>query len=227
MAEFITIPSPGWPLEFGTQGNPSVVLVHDRYGRLPYLESYATALASRGLFVTVPDLFNGVATIDDSGADELSRDLDLGFALGALEDAVEIGRARALARDLRSDKDSDVSKVGLIGFELGGWVGLRLAQSGNLDAIAVYSAGLGDDEAGIVPCPVLLNYSERGRWGTGDEPDRFVSRLKEMGTPVTRHTYAATSDIFANATLIERLDKNAAALAFARTTYFLQEQLGD
>ncbi|CAN5246643.1 YghX family hydrolase [soil metagenome] len=225
MAEFIDIPSPGWPLEFGTPGNPAVVLVHDRFGRLPYLESYATALASRDLFVVVPDLFNGLATIDPEGARELSSHIDVGFALATLEDAVELGRAHGSVVTPESGIRSHSAKVGLVGFEFGGWIGLRLAQSGSLDAVVAYAAGLGDNEPGIIPCPVLLNYSELGRWGTGDEADAFVSRLKEMGTPVTRHTYSDTPDIFANATLVERLDKNAAALAFARTTYFLQEQL--
>src|SRR6185436_7655115 len=56
MPEFVDIPSPGWPLEFGEPGRPAVVIVHDAYGRLPYLESYAKALAHQGFFVLVPDL---------------------------------------------------------------------------------------------------------------------------------------------------------------------------
>lgn len=59
------------------------------------------------------------------------------------------------------------------------------------------------------------------------DPDTFVSRLKEHGTPVTQHSYLGTREGFANATMLELLDKNAAALAFARSTYFLQAQLLD
>ena len=91
MPEFIDIPSPSWPLTFGTPGNPSVVVVHDSFGRLPYLESYAQALANRDFYVVVPDLFNGLATIDSEGADELRSAIDIGFALATLEDAVELG----------------------------------------------------------------------------------------------------------------------------------------
>ncbi|RFA17451.1 hypothetical protein B7R22_00125 [Subtercola boreus] len=222
MSAFIDIPSPGWPLTFGTPGNPCVVIVHDRFGRLPYLESYATALANRGFFVVVPDLFNGLATIDGPSADELRGGLDLGFALATLDDAIELGRGGSAATSTSAG-----AKVGILGFEVGGWLGLQAGQAGSADAVVSYAGGLAESESGILPCPVLLNYSDLGEWGTGTEADQFVSRLKEMGTPVTRHTYIGTNDIFANATLIERLDKNAAALAFARSTNFLQEQLTD
>ncbi|MEA9984012.1 MULTISPECIES: dienelactone hydrolase family protein [Subtercola] len=225
MAELIDIPSPGWPLTFGEPGNPSVVLVHDSFGRLPYLESYATALASRDLFVVVPDLFNGVATIDEASADELRDGIDLGFALATLDDAIELGRGHGFDAAPSGGVLQPSTKVALLGFELGGWLALRAAQAGSVDAVVAYAAGLGESEAGVIPCPVLLNYSDLGDWGTTFESDLFVSRLKEMGTPVARHTYSGTHDIFANATLVERLDKNAAALAFARSTYFLQEQL--
>ncbi|WP_172582645.1 dienelactone hydrolase family protein [Subtercola boreus] len=227
MSQFIDIPSPGWPLTFGSPGHPSVVIVHDRFGRLPYLESYAAALAKRDFYVVVPDLFNGLATIDLPSANELREAMDLGFALAAIDDAVELGRGHGFDGAPDASIHSTSSKVGLIGFELGGWLGLQSAQSGSVDAVVAYAGGLSEHESGIIPCPVLLNYSDLGDWGTGHETDLFVSRLKEMGTPVTRYIYSGTEDIFANATLVERLDRNAAALAFARATNFLQEQLAD
>lgn len=44
---------------------------------------------------------------------------------------------------------------------------------------------------------------------------------------MTRHQYIGTGTFFANATISATLDKNAAALAFARSTYFMQAQLLD
>ncbi|PPF79744.1 dienelactone hydrolase [Subtercola sp. Z020] len=227
MSQFIDIPSPGWPLTFGVPGNATVVLVHDRFGRLPYLESYATAIASRGFFVVLPDLFNGLATIDEPSADELAGGMDPGFAQATLDDAIELGRNHGFEKEPAESIRSANSRVGVIGFELGGRLALQMAQAGIADAVVSYAGGLGENESGIVPCPVLLHYSDSGEWGTGWEADAFVSRLKEMGTPVTRHTYLGTNDIFANATLVERLNKNAAALAFARSTNFLLEQLAE
>ena len=217
MAEFVDIPSPGWPLEFGEPGRPAIVLVHDSYGRLPYLEAYAKSLANQGFYVAVPDLFDGLATVQAEGAADLKARADDGFALATLDDAVALGRGHGAAR------------VGLIGLGLGGRFALRLAQSGAADAVVAYYAVLGDDEAGVIPCPVLLHRPASGEWAQreGADADAFVSRLKEHGTPVTQHTYAAAAEGFANATMLELLDKNAAALAFARSTYFLQAQLLD
>jgi carboxymethylenebutenolidase len=215
VTELVDIPSPGWPLVFGTEGLPAVVLVHDDYGRLPYLESYATALAKQGFFVIVPDLFNGLAAVDTDGVELLRSRLDEGFAGATLSDAVALGRGSGAAR------------VGIIGLGVGGRFALRSAQEGAVDAVISYYAGLRDDEGGIVPCPVALHYSEYDDWGSGLSADMFVSRLKEVGTPVSRHTYIGTSTYFANATISSGLDKKAAALAFARSTYFMQGQLLD
>jgi carboxymethylenebutenolidase len=216
MPELINIPSPEWPLTFGDEDSPvAIVIVHDEYGRLPYLEAYATALARRGFSVLIPDLFNGLAAIDDEGVAELRSRLDDGFALAAVEDAIELGRSHG------------ASRVGMIGLGLGGWFALRTAQLGTVDAVVAYYAGLSEEEAGILPCPVALHFSERDEWGNGLEADLFVSRLKELGTPVTRNVYAGTGDGFANATILSKLDRNAAALAFARTTAFLEHQLAE
>jgi carboxymethylenebutenolidase len=214
MAEFVDIPSPGWPLESGEPGRPGVVLVHDGYGRLPYLEAYAKALANQGFFVLVPDLFDGRATVDAAGEAELLAGLDDGFALAAIDDAVGMARGHG------------TSRVGLVGLGPGGRLALLTAQNGTADAVVAYYAQLSDDEGGIVPCPVLLHRA-LGDVDNAARSDRFVSRLKEHGTPVTQHSYAAASPGFANATVLELLEKHAAALAFARTTYFLQAQLLD
>ncbi|NQX34879.1 dienelactone hydrolase family protein [Herbiconiux sp. VKM Ac-2851] len=221
MPEFVDIPSPGWPLQFGESGRPAVVIVHDAYGRLPYLEAYARALAGQGFFVVVPDLFDGVATTEPDGAAELEARLDPGFALATLDDAV------ALARTPEGAAEGSPARVGLIGLGLGGRYALRLAQRGVADAVVAYYALLGDDEGGVIPAPVLLHRAEDTAWAGGADVDGFVSRLKEHGTPVTQHSYAGTTAGFANATVLPLVDRNAAALAFARSTYFLQAQLLD
>ncbi len=215
MSTLIDIPSPGWPLTFGAEGSPGIVLVHDGYGRLPFLEAYAAALAKLGFFVVVPDLFNGVAAVDLAGMQELEARSDIGFSEATLDDAIGMARGAQAAR------------IGVIGIGLGGWYALRAAQRGQADAVIAYSAGLTSAESGIIPCPVMLHFSEIGDWGSTLAADEFVSRLKEVGTPVTRHLYPDTGDNFANATLVEFLDRAAAGLAFARSVSFLQAQLAD
>jgi carboxymethylenebutenolidase len=216
MPDLVPIPSPGVPLYYGDAGDPLVVVVHDGYGRLPWLDPYAAALADRGAFrVAVPDLFGGFATTDDGEAARLVAGLTDDAARGILDDA--IGTAL----------DEGSRRVGLVGFSTGGAIALRAAQRGDADAVVAYYATLSADDPGIVPCPVLLHLAEDDGYPAGGEPAVFVPRLRDNGTPVTSHTYAGTGHSFANATMTEKVDGRAAALAFARTVVFLEARLSD
>jgi carboxymethylenebutenolidase len=218
MAELVPIPSPGVPLTYGDRGAPIVVILHDMYGRLPWLEPYAEALANRGGFrVIVPDLFDGVATTRSEDGRALKAALSDGAAAGILDAAIESERGDGI----------DAQRVGLIGFSMGGRIALHAAQEGLADAVVVYYASLGPGDPGIVPCPVLLHLAEEDTWAEGADPETFTARLREDGTPVVAHTYVGTLHSFANATLRERVDGRAAALAFARTTVFLESRLKD
>jgi carboxymethylenebutenolidase len=215
MAELIPIPSPGVPLLFGEAGAPVVVVVHDWYGRLPWLTPYAEALASRGGFrVIVPDLY-GVATDDAHEADTLSEELSANDARAAIIGEITAARAAGSRR------------AGIVGFSMGGGLALQIAQAGEVDAAVAYYATLPAAQQGVIPCPVLLHFAEQDDWPETGSPEQFVSRLRENGTPVTQHGYAGTEHGFANASIPELIDTRAAALAFARTTVFLETHLDD
>ncbi|CAN5474217.1 dienelactone hydrolase family protein [soil metagenome] len=215
MSQLVPIPSPGIPLSFGDPGRPLVIVVHDWYGRLPWLESYATALARQGYRVIVPDLYNGVATTETGTAEVLMAQLDVAGALAELDDIIQAARAEGSTR------------AGVVGFSLGGWLALLHAQSGAADAVVAYYATLGPSQHGVIPTPVLLHLAEIDEWDEGEDPESFIDRLKDHGTPITEWTYRATVHSFANASITDRVDVNAAALAFARTSSFLEDHLLD
>jgi carboxymethylenebutenolidase len=216
MSDLVPIPSPGVPLEFGEIGDPLVVVLHDKYGRLPWLEPFAAALADRGGFrVLVPDFYDGVATPNGPDATALMRQLTDDDARDVLDAAIAAGL------------DEGSQRVGLVGFSMGGSIALRSAQRGDADAVVAYYATLTGDDPGILPCPVLLHLAEDDHYPPTGEPEDFVRRLRDNGTPVTSHTYVGTGHSFANATLTEKVDGRAAALAFARTTVFLEAKLSE
>lgn len=213
MDETVPLPDPGVPLAYGRPGAAGVVVLHDWYGRLPWLEKYGEALAtSAGLRVLVPDLYDGVATTDPDTAERLLDRLSTDHAVGVLDDAV------ATLRSEGSDR------IGLVGFSMGGGLALSRAQAGTVDAVVSYYATLGAANHTLIPAPVLLHLAERDAWPEDGEPAAFVARLLDHGTPILQHEYAGTEHGFANASVPE-VDAGAARLAFARTAAFLSDQL--
>jgi carboxymethylenebutenolidase len=215
VSDLISIPSPGVPIYRGTSGEPLVVVVHDWYGRLPALEEFAESLAAEGFWVAVPDLYNGVATTDEAQAEKLMEALDVGIALAELDDVIANAHARGSA------------KVGVVGFSLGGWLALLHAQGGSADAVVAYYASLGPKDHGVIPAPVQLHYAESDEWGANEQPEDFVDRLNEHGTPVSQHVYLGTEHSFANASIRGKHNARAAELARARTSQFLSRHLLD
>lgn len=215
MSHLVPIPSPGVPLFYGAPGDPVVVVIHDMFGRLPGLVPFAEALASRGLRVAVPDLYDGVCTVDSATAESLMQGLDVATALAEIDDTV-----------VQAQETGD-ERVGLVGFSVGGWLALLHSQAGSVDAAVAYYASLAERDHGVIPCPVLLHWAEVDEWTDGERPEQFVERLKEHGTPVNQHRYLGTSHSFANASLPGLIDGQAAALAFARTAVFLEKHLVD
>ncbi len=215
MADLIPIPNPGAPELFGDPGDPVVVVLHDEYGRTPGLVHFAEALSGRAFRVAVPDLFGGVCTTDSDSAAHLMGALDIGEALASINDA------------MLEAQETSVERVGLVGFSFGGWLALLHAQAGAADAVVGYYASLAAADHGVIPCPALLHWAESDEWSFDDDPGAFVARLRDHGTPVTEHRYLGTGPLFANASLPDRIDTQAAALAFARSAVFLERTLRD
>ncbi|PPF36757.1 dienelactone hydrolase [Rathayibacter sp. AY1C6] len=215
MTELVQIPSPGVALEYGHPGRPVVVVLHDVFGRLPWLEPFAEAVAKHGYHVLVPDLYDGWATLAPEDARDLAAMAAQDRTLAAVAEAVGTGVAAGAPRSA------------VIGFGFGGRLGLLAAGTGLVDAVVAYYATLGAEEHVLLPCPTLLHYAQSDEWPAGDDPESFVGRLKESGTPVTAHTYPDTQRHFANGNLRDAVSPASAALAYARTLSFLNPQLID
>ena len=205
--------APGETLWFGKRTDaPVVVVVHDWYGRLPSVRDYCAALAEHGFRVAAPDFYGGFCTTDASSAERLVTGLELEPALALIDDCVATASG---------------TRVGVVGFSIGGCLALAHAQTGAADAVVAYYATLGPETAAVLPCPVMLHFAESDEWEEDEEPDDFVARLRDHGTPVARHDYPGTVHAFANAGIPALHESRAAALAFARTAGFLQRELLD
>lgn len=206
------VPSPGETLWFGDAGAPVVVVVHDWFGRLPAVAEFCAELATHGFRVAAPDLYGGMGSTDPASAERLMSGLELESALACIDDCIAVAAG---------------GRVGAVGFAIGGWLALAHAQTGAMDAVVAYYATLGPGTAAVLPCPAMLHFAEVDEWEDDEDPDSFVARLLDHGTPVTRHDYPGTIHSFANAAIPEAYAAPAAALAVARTAAFLQRELLD
>lgn len=200
---------------YGQTGTPLVVVLHDGFGRLPWLEGVAQELVREGLQVAVPDFFEGRTALDEAGARILTETIDIAAALAVIDDIVDEARLYG------------TEKVGELGFSAGGWLALLHAQGGEVDAVTAYYASISETHHGIIPCPLLLQYAEIDDWEYGGDTESFWARLEDHGTPVSHFSYVATRHHFANASIRETTEPNAAALALARTSAFFAAHLFD
>lgn len=204
----------GETVYLGDQGAPLVLVLHDRFGRLPWLTDFAHGLVHEGFQVAIPDFYDGWTTTDPVEARARLETMDVGDALEHLDEIVDEARLYGSHR------------FGSVGFSTGGWLALVHAQGGEIDAVSSYYASVSERHHSLVPCPVLLQYAEVDGWDFGGDPASFTARLREHGTPVTRFEYFGTRHHFANPTA-EQHDAQAAALAHARTRAFLAAHLDD
>jgi carboxymethylenebutenolidase len=200
---------------YGVTGGPLVIMVHDSFGRLPSLEGVARSLASEGFQVAVPDLFDGRTASTEEAARELFDASDIGAGLATIDGIIDEARLYGTQR------------VGTLGFSSGGWLALLHAQGGEVDAVAAYCAGIDKKHHGVIPCPVLLHYSETEFGEYSADAQALWHRLVDHGTPVSRFSYLARSPFFANSGFAAGFEPNAAALALARTAAFFTAHLLD
>ena len=200
---------------YGPTEAPLVIVLHDWFGRLPWLERVALELAREGFQVAVPDFFEGRTASDEQGARELIDTIDIAAALAVIDDIIDEARLYG------------TEKVGELGFSTGGWLALVHAQGGEADAVVAYYASVAEKHHGIIPCPLLLQYAESDEWEYGGDPQAFYDRLDGHGTPTSHFNYIGTQHHFANASIQPTSDPQAAALALARTSAFFAAHLFD
>ena len=192
---------------------PGVLVVHDWYGLLPHVKGLCDELAEDGFLALAPDLYDGATTTDALEAERLLDRLDAGAAQARLGAAAERLRRRAAP-----------TRVGAVGFSMGGWHALRLAAAGRLDAVVAYYGALTPAEAAPIGCPVLLQLAAVDRWDPPDTPERFAASLREHGGTLESRTWPGTAHSFANADVAEYAPAQAAD-AWALTVEFLRRNL--
>jgi len=208
------VPPKAVPAElYGSGGTIGVVLVHDIYGRGPYMRSVAEALGSAGVATATVDLFGGKVPANLEEGMRLRESLTEAAALDALEEA-----RVALAARLAGPK-----RVGTLGFCMGGGLALLGACHRPFDfAVDFYGRIERADDVVGLRGPVLLLL--------GSEDERITPwALTELLPALHRAKKRASVELFPGVRHAfhrpgwEGHDPAAAAEAWRRTLAFLAD----
>lgn len=197
---------------------PAVVVAHEWWGLNGQIREVARRLSRDGYVAVVPDLYHGRVATDAESAHELSRSLDQADAVGQLDAAVSWLRARP---------ETATSKIGVMGFCMGG--GLALEQGvGSPEVAAVvmfYGTPITDAERlRSLAAHVQAHFGADDKGIPAARVEAMRTALTEAGKTGEVFVYPGAGHAFMN----EGRDSyrpDAARQAWARTLGFLQKQL--
>ena len=205
-----------WPA--GAQAAPAIVVVHEWWGLNGQIRAVARRLSSQGYVAIVPDLYHGKVASDPMKAHELMRGLDETEALGTLEAALAWARSQP-----RSAK----SRVGVIGFCMGGGLAQGLAlQDPKVAAAVMFYGGPQTDPEKLASLVGAL----QAHFGVEDEGipmkrvDEFRAAFQTAGRSAEIYTYPGAGHAFMHEGL-PSYRPDAARQAWARTLAFFQKHL--
>jgi carboxymethylenebutenolidase len=228
MGEEIEFPSNG-----GTGGGylatppsgsgPGVVVIQEWWGLVPHIVDVAERFAAEGFVALAPDLYHGtkvpVGEPDEAGKQMMA--LDLARAGKDMSGAVDEVARR-----------SSGSRVGVVGFCMGGGLALVLAcQRPDAVGACVPFYGLipwpeAQPDYARLDAPVLMHIAGRDEFFSPAAAANLEATLRALGKQAESHVYDGAQHAFFNDTRPEVHDAGASSLAWRRTIDFLHAQLG-
>lgn len=199
-------------MSYSERVGPSVILLHEFFGLQQSFKNYADALAGEGFTVLAPDLYDGRIAGSVEEAKSFSDSLDAEHATRRLKAAKSF-----LA-------DNWHPRVGVVGFSLGAWLGIELAQNEGLEAAVAYY-GTGPIEPAEFDSPVMFHLAETDEWEALEDVQPTIEKWIDEGVDAELHVYEGTGHWFANPAVTGAFDAEASALAWSRTVEFLRYHL--
>jgi carboxymethylenebutenolidase len=202
----------------------AVIVIQEIFGVNPGIRQKCDKLAAEGYIALAPDLFwrlkPGIV-LDPDIAAEFNEALDW---MGQFDQDAGIRDIQAAIAFLR--REEGASKVGCVGYCLGGRLAFMTAARTDIDASVGYY-GVGIDgllgEAAAITTPVLLHIPTADGFVPPEAQAAMHAGL-DGHAKVTLHDYEGLDHGFATE-IGKRRDDTAATLADARTSAFFAEHL--
>jgi carboxymethylenebutenolidase len=198
---------------------PGVIVLQEWWGLVPHIKAVADRFSAAGFTALAPDLYGGQTAGGPDDAGRLMMALEIGETEKVLRGAVQA---------LLAQPACGSSKVGVVGFCMGGQLAL-LAGTLNPKVGAVV------DFYGIHPkvtpdyaklqAPVLGIFAEKDTFVNADAVRRLEEDLKAVGKRITLRTFKGVDHAFFNDTRSEVYDEGSAREAWDITIAFFREHL--
>jgi carboxymethylenebutenolidase len=227
MGEMVSYPSNGGTSEGylavpSSGSGPAVVVIQEWWGLVPHIREVAERFAEAGFVALAPDLFHGVQTTEPDEAGKLV----MGLAMD------QAARDMAGAADYLTGRAEVTGGVGCVGFCMGGSLALW---SGTLSDKIVVTVGFYPGMPWERMSPKWDNYAGKAAVIHCDEGDggsgapgiqQARQAIEAAGGEVTLYDYPHTHHAFFNDDRPEVYNREASALAWARTLEVLRNRLG-
>lgn len=198
---------------------PGLIVVHEWYGLNDWVKEQTVKLASEGFVALAVDLYRGKVAADAGEAHELSR--------GLPDDRAVLDLMAGIVY-LTTRNDVDHTRVGTIGWCLGGGYAVQLAMHvPRLGACVVNYGALPTDPNDLqnIGAPFLGNFGADDHGITPADVQAFQKSMETLGRKVDIKIYDGAGHGFENPNNKDGYRPQAAEDAWNRTIAFLNKSL--
>src|SRR6266702_318503 len=202
-----------------TGSGPGLLVLHAWWGLNDFFKGLCDRLATAGFVAFAPDLYHGATASTRDGAENLMSKLDQKAAGREIQSAVRGLQVHAGVRGKR---------LGVIGFSMGAFWGLWLAQELPADVAAVGRFyGTGDGNYSHIKAAFLGHFAETDEFESSAAVRDLDKDLRSRVEHLTFYTYPGTTHWFFEKDRPDAYNAPAAKLAWQRTIRFLTTQLSE
>jgi carboxymethylenebutenolidase len=179
-------------LPTGTGPHPAIVVIHEWWGLNDWIKQQASDYADQGYVALAVDLYRGKVASDPEMAHELMRGLPQDRGVRDLVSAVAY---------LKTRKDVNTSRIGAVGWCMGGGYTAQLALAEpSLRAAAINYGSLPTDPAALkqIHAKVLGNFGGLDQGIPPADVQAFAAAMKADGNPIDVKIYPDAGHAFEN-----------------------------
>lgn len=196
---------------------PGVIVIQEWWGLNDHIKVVADRFAAEGFVTLAPDLYGGRVAREPDEARKLAMSLELPHAITDMLGAVNYLCGR-----------SDVSRIGAIGFCMGGSLVLHLAtKTPRIAAVASFYGGRIPEDAELrqISSPVLAFYGGRDQGIPPEKVDENRAALERANVPHDVVVYDHADHAFFNDSRPTAYDAAAASDSWQRTLMLFRKHL--